>query len=151
MAQNSETEIIGLGTYNRVDSLIITWPTGHQDRLYDLEPGQLYAISEGMTTGGVIEVDPELNISTDTHEAKTLRADIALFPNPGNAELNVRHDHPAALRVRVLDALGRVHHQGWIRNSPARLQVEALEQQLYFVEFTDAKGRKAVRTWLKGI
>ncbi len=151
MAQNSETEIIGLGTYNRVDSLIITWPTGHQDRLYDLEPGQLYAISEGMTTGGVIEVDPELNISTDTHEAKTLRADIALFPNPGNAELNVRHDHPATLRVRVLDALGRVHHQGWIRNSPARLQVEALEQQLYFVEFTDAKGRKAVRTWLKGI
>lgn len=150
MAQNSETEILGLGAREMLDSLVITWPTGHQDRLFDLTPKQLYNIEEGMTTDGVIDVDPELNITTNTQQPDQLQAFIELFPNPGGSELNIRFEHPSALQVRVLDALGRVHHREQIQASPARLNLESLAQQLYFVEFTDANGKMAVRTWVKG-
>jgi hypothetical protein len=150
MAQNSATEIMGVGSRTIVDSLVITWPTGHQDRFFDLETNQLYEIEEGMSTGGTIEVDPELNIITHARQPGALQTPIMLFPNPGGSELHIRFDHTTSLQVRVLDAFGRVHHRQSIEASPARLNLEALEQQLYFVEFTDEAGKKAVRTWMKG-
>lgn len=150
MAQNSGTEIIGLGSNTTVDSLVITWPTGHQDRFFDLDPNQLYNIEEGMSTDGIIDVDPALNISTSVSPAGKLETFIGLYPNPGGAQLKIEFDHPSPLQVRVLDALGRVHHRELILVSPAHLNLEALEHQLYFVEFTDAEGRKLIRRWMKG-
>ena len=62
LGQNSETEIIGLETLDMVDSLIVTWPTGHIDRLFQIEANQKLFIEEGSTTGGEISIDPDITI-----------------------------------------------------------------------------------------
>lgn len=49
LAQNSAYEIIGLGDYYQVDSLIITWPGGNQDILKNISSNQKIKIIEGAT------------------------------------------------------------------------------------------------------
>lgn len=47
LGQNSYTKIFGLGSAQMVDSVIVEWPSGVVDRLYDLDINQTLSISEG--------------------------------------------------------------------------------------------------------
>lgn len=49
LGQNSYTKIFGLGNTDKVDSLIVEWPSGVVDRLYDVDVNQTLTISEGQT------------------------------------------------------------------------------------------------------
>lgn len=149
LGQNSETEIIGMGTFNTVDSLVITWPTGHQDRFYDVPAGQLLNIQEGMSTGGEIAVDPGLSLLTSTGGSTALPASVELFPNPGGQELTIRCDYPEALNLRLLDGLGRAVYQTQISGAATTLPLGHLHNQLYYVELTDRQGRRSVYPWIK--
>jgi hypothetical protein len=62
MGQNSDTEIIGLGNQTTVDSIRITWTTGHVDRLYNVSANQKITVIEGSTTNGMIELDADVEI-----------------------------------------------------------------------------------------
>ncbi len=149
LGQNSETEIIGLDDHNRIDSLIITWPSGHQDRFFDLQPNQLLQVSEGMSTGGEIYVDPELDLATSLDSPAAISPSVQLFPNPGGDRLHIRFDHTASLHFRILDPLGRAYRQGQLNGSPASISFTGMKRQLYIVELRDERGRKTVRKWLK--
>lgn len=149
LGQNSETEIIGMGSFSTIDSLVITWPTGHQDRFYEVQANQLLTIREGMSTGGEIAVDPGLNLITSTPEGPALNAFVELFPNPGGRDLNIRFDYAGPLQVRLLDGLGRTVYRAQISGSSATLPLGHLHNQLYYVEFSDSHGRKVVYPWLK--
>lgn len=59
MGQNSKMVTIGCGGFSQIDSLVITWPTGHIDRFYQLEVNQLHKIQEGQSTNGQIYVDDD--------------------------------------------------------------------------------------------
>ena len=63
LAQNSKDEIVGLGSYSQADSIIVTWPTGHIDKLFDVTANQLISIEEGSTTNGDIQVDEDVTIT----------------------------------------------------------------------------------------
>ncbi len=91
LGQNSETLIFGLGENTTVDSIRITWPTGHRDLLYNQPADQLLEIQEGSTTGGQIEVDPDITLITSltepTTSAKLLR--LQCYPNPAKDVLYI--------------------------------------------------------------
>ncbi|MGI9543197.1 MAG: T9SS type A sorting domain-containing protein, partial [Cyclobacteriaceae bacterium] len=49
LAQNSSYEMMGLGESESIDSLIISWPSGHVDKLINLEGNQKIKVIEGAT------------------------------------------------------------------------------------------------------
>ncbi len=49
VSQNSQHHLFGLGQDNFVDSVVISFPSGVQDRLYGLQAGQHYHIYEGIS------------------------------------------------------------------------------------------------------
>ncbi|NNE54534.1 MAG: hypothetical protein HKN32_00840, partial [Flavobacteriales bacterium] len=68
LCQDSQREIIGLGQSNLVDSIVVLWPTGHEDVLYDLPVDQNYEITEGQTIG----VNIDLNASPELCEGESI-------------------------------------------------------------------------------
>jgi hypothetical protein len=103
LGQNAEAIHFGLGTATTVDSILIEWPTGHIDRLYDVDTNQLLEIEEGSTTNGMIAVDPELGI-TGVGEADAGIA-IRAYPNPTRDEIVI--ESPEAGTLDFLDFRGR--------------------------------------------
>jgi len=60
LAQNSLSQIIGLGAHSFADSILVHWPTGHIDRLYDIPAMQSLEVKEGESTNGAIHIDSEI-------------------------------------------------------------------------------------------
>ena len=83
LGQNSSTEIFGFGNTAQADSILIHWPTGHIDRLFDVATGQKLEIVEGSTTEGEINVDPDVVIIlSDESVLQQEDEKMVLFPNP---------------------------------------------------------------------
>ncbi len=79
MGQNTDTEIFGTGTSMVVDSVVITWPTGHIDRFYSLETNRSYLLKEGSSTQGEIAVDADIELfSSIPHTPLTARNDVRI-------------------------------------------------------------------------
>ncbi len=55
LEQDSQYEILSLGTFTSIDSLVIKWPRGWIDRHYNLAADQFYAFVEGETFVASIE------------------------------------------------------------------------------------------------
>ncbi len=69
LAQNTASPLIGLGTATTVDSVRITWPTGHRDLITNLAADQLHVFTEGQSSpGGEIQVDSGLVLLTAVNE-----------------------------------------------------------------------------------
>lgn len=84
LGQNSSTEVIGLGNYFVIDSIRVTWPTGHVDRLYNINANQTLLITEGSTTNNVIQIDPDITIVTSSEDGveTDLASKLLIIPNP---------------------------------------------------------------------
>ncbi len=111
LGQNSETLIFGLGENTSVDSIHITWPTGHRDMLYNQAADQLLEIQEGSTTAGQIEVDPDITIVTSLTEPTTLTTPLRLpcYPNPAKDIIFIHLPKGLASGTLTLfDAKGRL-------------------------------------------
>lgn len=109
MGQNSLTEIFGIGDQQIVDSLIIIWPTGHKDVLYDLQSNNTYLINEGQTTNGNISVDNDVTLFSNTKDVIPHNSIIA-FPNPikSGQTLSFKSPNDVCINYVLLkDVLGR--------------------------------------------
>ncbi len=60
LAQNSERYIFGVDQNTLIDSIVVTWPTGHIDKLYDVVPNGFITVIEGESTNNIIKVDDEI-------------------------------------------------------------------------------------------
>ncbi len=60
LTQLSNKHHFGLSSSEQIDSIVVWWPTGHTDRLYNITPNQHLEIIEGSTSQGVITVDQEV-------------------------------------------------------------------------------------------
>lgn len=133
MGQNTDTEIFGLGNATKADSVIVTWPTGHVDRFYNLPSNQLHRLKEGSSTQGIVRVDADVVLlATDSkqpvHEKKALTIDVT--------------DHSAAI----------LRGDGQLLANVERLLVFSLDGTLVFT----ATGRQctepfSVEGWKSGI
>ena len=101
--QNSLIVHFGLGDADHIDELVISWPSGLEERVERVLPNQTVTVVEGEPFGGVV-------VSTTTPvavpETFTLHAN---YPNPFNPTTTLMVDLPvqAEVRVVVYDMLGR--------------------------------------------
>jgi hypothetical protein len=148
LGQNSDTEIIGIGSATQADSILITWPTGHIDRLLNVVSGQKLVVVEGSTTGGDIFVDPEIISHTSDLPADQPQA-AHLFPNPATDELHVQLIGNDIRFWSVLDTYGRVLMSDRIRAAEWNIAVQYLSSGLYFILFLQEDGQVIMQKWIK--
>ena len=150
MGQNSDTEIVGLGSREQADSVVITWPTGHRDRLYDIAPNQVLEIREGSTTGGQIEVDPSLRLLTTSARQESLDSvPVRIAPNPFRDEIRIEADKQVMYQYRILDLSGRPLEYGIIEAGNFNVDLQHLPSGILWLQLWDRAGNASIHRLLK--
>ncbi len=153
LGQNTAKKHIGLGLHETLDSLILTWPSGHTDRFYNLTTSQLYQIKEGESTNGEIFMANDVAIvarpTVTAIDALPTAATIQLMPNPVPDQLTIQADFPIDnLTISTID--GRVIRQTYLEHStPISLDVAHFEAGVYLLKIQDLEGRSRVEKWVK--
>ena len=92
---NSTLVHFGLGQTDRIDSVIVRWPSGRSDRLYQPTMDQYLNLEEG---------------SAGTPSTEVFRGGnpVVLFPNPASKEANLVWEHfpGGALQIAIKDCRG---------------------------------------------
>ncbi len=155
LGQNSATHHIGLGGKAKLDSLIITWPTGHVDRLYDISPNQILSLKEGVSTNGVIDLDQGIIITENNFTPITSTKDIffdtavTLSPNPGSDLLTI-HSDARLTKVIIYGANGvEVFRQNLAALSTFSLATNTYVSGVYLVKVFDEDQRVGILKWVK--
>jgi hypothetical protein len=94
-SQSSLTAEFGLGAETSVDTLIVRWPSGNVDMLFDVAADQVVQITEGSTG-----IDGEVVTEFQLYRSA---------PNPFRGTTEIRYDLPAAgaVSLTVYDLSGR--------------------------------------------
>ncbi|MFK7981641.1 MAG: FG-GAP-like repeat-containing protein [Saprospiraceae bacterium] len=153
LGQNTNKQHIGLGQHSQVDSMIITWPSGHIDRLYQLAPNQLHEITEGATTHNQISVAADVTILP--REMSTSIATISpanylqIAPNPAIDYLQVQ----ATFKIEILSILSStgqsIQQFSVLPTNSTNVTLPDLPQGLYLLKAQDGKGNYALQKWIK--
>ena len=153
LGQNTNKKHIGLGTHETLDSLILTWPSGHIDRFYNLATNQLYQILEGESTNNEIFIASDVSIiarpTITSIETIPSSATIQLMPNPVYDQLTIQADFPIDhLVISTLD--GKELQQVSLENSDQyTLEVSHFKAGVYLLKIQDLDGRTKVEKWVK--
>ncbi len=137
LGQNSSFKHFGLSSAAQLDSLIVTWPTGHVDRFYSLAANEVYNIKEGSSTDGQIDIAEgirivEEKITTSVAEYLSDQLEISIGPNPGWGDL--RFDSKQIIDdIQIYDSAGQIQSQYSIGMSQFLLDVEHLDVGLYIL------------------
>ncbi len=151
MGQNSLTEIIGLQANEQADSILITWPTGHMDRLYDVREGESIIVVEGSTTNGEILVDEdvELILPPTSTVSDHLNKPFSFFPNPATKSLFFTNQGGVVSQIYILNS------QGWLMKSvptpgiSGEINIADYPPGIYFILSVDHQGKKYTEKWIK--
>ncbi|MGB0839211.1 MAG: FG-GAP-like repeat-containing protein [Chitinophagales bacterium] len=155
LGQNSGTEFIGVATSTMIDSIKITWTTGHIDRLFDVPTNQTLHVVEGSTTDNDIQVDDDVQIiALGVESVPSVSAtDLIIFPNPASSELHVDwHDFKTANQLEVINMYNQVVQSRVIsqhQNHAVMLDINNLPTGVYFMRLSNATGQSVVKRWLK--
>lgn len=152
LGQNSLTQTIGLKDNNMADSVIITWPTGHIDRLFDIESGQNILVIEGSTTNGEIYVDSDvvLNVVTNlTAGNKAPENMFQLYPCPATDILNIESTNAGLTQYSIIDKNGQTIKTIKYTASQMAIKIGNLPAGIYFIIATDKHGDKWAGKWTK--
>ncbi|NNL79155.1 MAG: T9SS type A sorting domain-containing protein, partial [Flavobacteriaceae bacterium] len=126
LSQNSQYEIIGLGTTSSVDFIRIKWLSGVEDYFYNLAANQSYDFTEG--TGTLSDSNSEIS------------EDVELFPNPVEEFLQIRTDFPIE-EITIFDSLGKTVLKAEINGAESiKLSLNPLNSGVYFVQIKTITG-----------
>ncbi|MEZ4956404.1 MAG: FG-GAP-like repeat-containing protein [Saprospiraceae bacterium] len=151
LGQNSLTEIIGLNNNEKVDSIIITWPTGHIDKLFDVENGSNLIVIEGSTSNGNIIVDEEVELTLPPTNviSKNSEKPFSIFPNPASQSLNILNNGSDLSQLFILNNKGQII-QSLNPNMPKwHLNISSFLPGHYYLLSIDKKGEKHFEKWVK--
>lgn len=83
--QSSVSPILhfGLGDAERIDSLIVNWPSGKEQRLYDVSGQQLFVVSE--SDSGALK---EKNLKRNSNDLKVFKISNFPYPTISNSDFN---------------------------------------------------------------
>jgi hypothetical protein len=112
LGQNSEDIIFGLGLQENIDSLVVTWPTGHVDKMFDLQINTKHVVQEGISTNGEIAVDENVTIKPSQIVSSSKGVDkldqlVSVVPNPFVVEPNISYDDNKVQLIGYFDLKGR--------------------------------------------
>lgn len=120
LAQNSATEMFGLGLATHIDYVKVKWLSGIEDIIYNVTPNQKLNIVEGST----------LAINEYTNNLP-----ISVFPNPFNNIANFRSKQ-IVKSVILFDELGRKVYEAYVNNLTASISLSTLSKGVYFANVT---------------
>lgn len=153
LGQNSLVKIIGCGNYTNVDSLIITWSSGHVDKLTDISVNQSIDIKEGDSTDGVITTDPDITIKVG--ELKTSTSDIdkmseiVIYPNPGKEKITINAEHSfSAVQVFRLDGT-TMGNYNFAKTTSHTIETHSYPSGVYLIKVHHENGQLRFSRWLK--
>ncbi len=154
LGQNSGAQHIGLSHHEKLDSLIITWPSGHIDRFYDLPSNQIVQLKEGDSTNGQIQVDADIviaenNFTTTIKEVFIDQTLLDIQPNPANNILNLSTRIPIE-RAVIYSTSGQVlFDRNYSPKNQFSFNVSTYPTGVYLLKVYDEQGRVASLTWLR--
>ena len=123
----------GLGGASTIEKLVIKWPSGIVDTIFDPSPNQNLVVVEGSTL-----------LSNSEFEVEAL----SIFPNPANDILNVRFKNESqAKEATIYDLSGRMVKNSNITNQT--IDVKALSAGSYLLLLKDEKGNSYSQKFLK--
>ena len=125
--QNTMTQLFGLGTFDVIDQVTITWPSGIEDNYFDVSPNQQLGLVEG---NGVSSVQDNIDLAV-----------VTLFPNPAEDIIEVKLGAYEAfassnLEMRLYDKLGKVVKIESISNANTRFDISDLSAGIYTYSIT---------------
>lgn len=155
LAQNSATEIIGLGSYSSVDSIHIIWPTGHVDQLYDVPANQRILVEEGSSTNGQIDVDEDIQLlSTYTNYSLSSKPAFKIYPNPAKSRLYLQSDEQVgSIHYEIYDLHGKLQYKAELPIGIQDIEIKDLNEGAYFLKIFEAQNHTLraslpfVRVW----
>ncbi len=138
LGQNSETEIIGLGNANNVDSIKVLWSSGHTDILIDQPAGEKLYILEGSTTNDEIYIDTTANFEIIEVGINSLSDkmdhEFIISPNPVSNILNITSTKNEKVQsLTIHDIMGKELQTFGSKN---QIDISFLHQGCYFIRVT---------------
>lgn len=143
-SQSSIRQHFGLGTSVQVDSLVVRWPSGQVDRLFELPVDQELIIVEGQGL-------------SDTREA--LAGSFLLSPNPFSGGFRLRFHlwESQEVKVELFDLSGRlvaVVHEGRLQGGDQQITWDGASSSghdlgagAYFVRCTGKSESRVLKVW----
>ncbi len=131
LGQNSASLHFGLGEMEQVDSMKVTWPTGHQDHFYNVPINQVLEIMEGSSTNGEIRVDDFLLSDLTEREETT---DWSFYPNPAKQNIHLTYEGTDNDQLLLYDSKGRQLATWPLRNGHHTFSTQTLPPGLYFLQ-----------------
>ncbi len=146
LAQQSKTVRFGLGANTRIDSVVVTWPTGHRDVLYAPEANQILLLVEGSSSGGIIQLDEDVQLLlVNTIPYSSSEPDYLLFPNPSGGLRGLRINPTVSGKVYLYDQRGQLVAAGSMEDGAISFrQNERLAAGLYQLQIV-SDGKSVVK------
>ena len=153
LGQNSALQHIGLAQNEILDSLIISWPSGHTDHFYQLGVDQIYTIKEGMSTNGNINVADDVRIIArpviTSIDAVTADFEMVISPNPAHNQLFINSEKGFS-KVEIIDVAGRILEEIELENSAIfSLDVSTYTEGTYLLKVLSSDGIWQMQKWVK--
>jgi len=153
LGQNSSLQHIGVAQNEILDALIITWPSGHIDRFYDLGVDQIYRIEEGMTTNGNINIAEDVKIierSVTTSVINNIADfELVISPNPAANQLFINSEKGFS-KLEIVDLTGRKIQEVSLKNEKTyTFDISDYPTGSYLLKVQSTKGKWQVEKWVK--
>lgn len=128
IAQNSGTEMIGLGSATTLDYVKVTWPSGTEDILSNVTANQTLTIVEGST------------LSVDSFE----KGKLSLSPNPTNGVVSI-NNLSDDLKLKIYTVLGKQLAVKNLSASRNTVDLSRYPKGIYLFQLEDAKGNTTTK------
>ncbi len=153
LGQNSERNIIGIGLAEMADSILIHWPTGHVDRLEEVMAGAEIKLLEGSTTGGEINISPDVQLISSTPSRQAISPLFSVYPNPTSDQLYFKHDQAELLKIhsiRLFNVWGQLE-KGYGKSDrlTQSLDLSELQPGIYWLEVVTSEGQQWIEKLIK--
>lgn len=121
LAQNSGSEIFGLGTSTVIDYVKVKWLSGIEDEHFNVSVNQTINIVEGSDILSTIDFSENL--------------DISIFPNPTNNKLIIKSSNKTINSYKLYSLLGeRINFKSNVNKSKIDINTSILNPGVYFIK-----------------
>jgi len=108
LSQNSQHEILSMGSVGQIDSLIITWPRGLVERFYNIQAGEWLELVEGENTNIEVTYIGASTICPEQFARIDAGAGASYLWNTDEVSRTIDVTNPGSYSVEVTDINGYV-------------------------------------------
>ncbi|KAA3632745.1 MAG: T9SS C-terminal target domain-containing protein, partial [Bacteroidetes bacterium] len=126
------------------------WPTGHIDRLFNVDANQEVDLVEGSTTDGQIDVDPDVELTIVSNQNIDSGKEIlSVFPNPATNSITFQSNNLRYDRYVILNEAGSIVLSGPITGKNQEILTQNFAQGFYHLVIYNQKGDKLISKFMK--